>query len=118
MLFLARRISLDQLPKTLPEFYQRLVTIEYIYFTREPFKDNIQWERKFYSNLKELNLATPVIKIVCKTIDFEVEEINKSYRLVNLNHSGKKIVFRVVDWHPRFVWVKCIMFDINGKDYF
>ncbi|KAK6773809.1 hypothetical protein RDI58_029048 [Solanum bulbocastanum] len=83
MLLPKRGISLDKFEEMLPTFYQRLLASGWICFAVEPCKANEQWVWEFYANLVENNIASRLITIQGKVVDYSPEVINRVYGILN-----------------------------------
>lgn len=55
-------ISLEQVPKKLPAFYQWLQDMGRRGFALDDYKANEQWVREFCTNWKDINLSNPIIR--------------------------------------------------------
>lgn len=55
------------------------------YFIQEPCKENEHWVRKLYSNLIVVKVSNPVMRIGGKEVHFGAEQINRVYRLQEID---------------------------------
>ncbi|KAG5630914.1 hypothetical protein H5410_002631 [Solanum commersonii] len=92
-----RGISLDKAEETLPVFHQRLLATSWICFATETCKANDQCVREFYAKLMDTIMASIMITIRGKVVDYRPEAINRlqSYAKQDYSmgrHKGRNIM--------------------------
>lgn len=74
-----------KVPEKLSAFHDRIIAIEWRYFSPNPCRANKKWVQEFYANLSIVFFSDPVIRIHEKEVKFGVEQINDIYDLLNPN---------------------------------